>query len=287
MSRWDATLEENADDSLALRMGFRQIDGFSENWAEQITSFRNGFYPSPEMLQRRAALPTAALILLAEADTMRSINLDRREASWHIRRLPDALPLPLFKSDFIDELPDENPIILPEMSMAEHVVADYQTLSLSIKGHPIAFLRDRYQSQGAIPCVEIKNFSHGRRAKVAGVVLVRQKPGSAKGVVFMTIEDETGIANLVLWPSLLPKFRKAVMGSRLVLVDAVIQKSYEGIIHLVIESILDCSSDLLLLSEERLQLTLARADEVQRPVPEHKIRHPRNVSIVPKSRDFH
>jgi error-prone DNA polymerase len=287
MSRWDATLEERADGSLALRLGFRQIDGFNKSWAEQITTYRNGFYPSPEMIKRRTELPNAALVLLAEADAMRSIGYDRRQASWHVRRLSDSKPLPLFDGEHTNELPNEPEIVLPDISMAEHVVADYQTLSLSIKGHPIAFLRDRYTMEGAIPCGNLKNLPHGKRVKVAGVVLIRQKPGSAKGVVFMTIEDETAIANLVIWPSLLERFRKIIMGARLVLVEALVQKSDEGIIHLVIQSIHDHSSDLWTLSGERMEPSFARADEVKKPVPEHTFRHPRNVSILPKSRDFH
>ena len=287
MSRWDATLEEKPDTSLALRLGFRQIDGFRENWADNIITFRNGFYPSPEMIQRRADVPKAALILLAEADAMRSIGLDRREASWHIRRLPDAETLPLFEQSDTKELADEPIIVLPSIAISEHIVADYQTLGLSIKGHPMMFLRNLYRSEGAIPCSDTKKLVHGKRVKVAGIVLIRQKPGSAKGVVFMTIEDETGITNLVIWPSLLEQFRKVVMGVRLVWVDGIVQRSDEGIVHIVVGTILDRSFDLLSLSDEQLPPSFARADEIKRPIPEGRIRHPRNVSILPKSRDFH
>jgi len=287
MSRWDATLEENSKSELALRLGFRQIDGFRENWSDRITTFRNGFYPSPEMIQRRADIPKAALVLLAEADAMRSISLDRREANWQIRRLSDADTLPLFEHADARELAEEPTILLPNITMSEHIVADYQTLGLSIKGHPMMFLRSLYKAEGAIPCSETKNLAHGKRVKVAGIVLIRQKPGSAKGVVFMTIEDETGIANLVIWPSLLERFRKIIMGARLVWIDGIIQRSDEGIIHIVIETISDRSFDLLALSDEQLPPSFARADEVKRPVPEGRARHPLNVSILPKSRDFH
>ncbi|MCX8502695.1 MAG: error-prone DNA polymerase [Beijerinckiaceae bacterium] len=287
MSRWDATLEEKSGGELSLRLGFRQINGFRENWSDRITTFRNGFYPSPEMIQRRANVPKAALVLLAEADAMRSISLDRREASWHIRRLPDAETLPLFEHADAKELAEEPTILLPSITMSEHIVADYQTLGLSIKGHPMMFLRNFYEAEGAVSCYETKELVHGKRAKVAGVVLIRQKPGSAKGVVFMTIEDETGIANLVIWPSLLERFRKVVMGARLVCIDGIVQRSDEGIIHIVIETIYDRSSDLLTLSDEQLPTSFARADEVKKPIPEGRARHPRNVSILPKSRDFH
>ena len=287
MSRWNATLEERHDESLALRLGFRQIDSFREDWAERIVSFRNGFYASPELLQRRAELPLRSLVLMAEADAMRSLGLDRREAIWEVRRLPDAVPLPLFEAANVRELAEEPLVTLPEMRMGEHIVADYQTLGLSLKGHPMALLREMYTTQGILPCHEVKTLVHGKRVRVAGVVLIRQKPGSAKGVVFMTIEDEGGIANLVIWPSLMERFRKVVMGARLVWVAALVQRSEEGIVHLVVEHIVDRSSDLALLSHESLPLMLARADEVRRPIPEGRAHHPRNARILPKSRDFH
>ena len=287
MSRWNATLEERHDESLALRLGFRQIDRFREDWAERIVSFRNGFYASPELLQRRAELPLRSLVLLAEADAMRSLGLDRREAIWEVRRLPDAEPLPLFEAANARELAEEPLVTLPAMQMGEHVVADYQTLGLSLKGHPMGFLRTLYSTQGILPCHQVKTLVHGKRVRVAGVVLIRQKPGSAKGVVFMTIEDEGGIANLVIWPSLMERFRKIVMGARLVWVAALVQRSEEGIVHLVVEHIVDRSADLALLSHESLPLMLARADEVKRPVPEGRAHHPRNARILPKSRDFH
>jgi len=287
MSRWDATLEERADHQLALRLGFRQIDGFREDWALAIAAFRNGFYPSVEMLQRRAELPNRALILLAEADAMRSLGLDRREAAWEVRRLPDAEPLPLFEAARARELADEPLVTLPAMPLSEHVVADYQTLRLSLKGHPMLFLRDLFAAEGVTVCSAIRDLAHGRRIRAAGVVLVRQKPGSAKGVVFMTLEDETGIANCVVWPSLLETYRRVVMGARLVRVDALVQRSEEGIVHLVVEHITDRSADLALLSTETMPIAVANADEVRRPVPEGRHRHPRMARVLPKSRDFH
>jgi error-prone DNA polymerase len=268
-------------------LGFRHIDGFREDWADRISAYRNGFYPSAEMVKRRADLPSRALVLLAEADAMRSINLDRREAAWTVRRLPDSDPLPLFEAARVQELAEEPLVTLPEMPLSEHVVADYQTLRLSLKGHPMMFLRDLYESEGTLPCATIRDLADGRRVRAAGVVLIRQKPGSAKGVVFMTIEDETGIANLVVWPSLLERFRKVVMGARLVAVEARAQRSEEGLVHLVVEEIEDRSDDLLLLSQETMPLVLAHADEVKRPVPEGRARHLRNARVLPKSRDFH
>ena len=287
MSRWDSTLEEKLGGQFALRLGFRLIDGFREEWADKITTFRNGFYPSIEMIQKRADVPKASLMLLADADAMQSIGIERREASWQVKRLPDSNTLPLFENTYTRELAEEPKIILPDMQMTEHVVADYQILGLSIKGHPLTFLRNFYAQLAAITCHQLKEFTHGKRISIAGIVLIRQKPGSAKGVVFMTIEDETGIANLVIWPSLLERFRKTVMGSRLVWVEGLVQRSEEGIIHIVVENIIDRSIDLLTLSDEEMRHSVARADEVKRPIAESRMRHPRQVTIIPKSRDFH
>jgi error-prone DNA polymerase len=283
----DNTLEERVDGLLALRLGFRQIDGFRNEWANRIDTARGAFYPNVETLQRRAKLPRRALILLAEADAMRSLDLDRREAAWEVRRLPDAKTLPLFEAANADELAEEPLVTLSPMPLGEHVVADYQTLHLSLKGHPMLFLRDLFAGESVSPCITMASLPHGRRVKAAGIVLIRQKPGSAKGVVFMTIEDETGIANLVVWPSLMERFRRVVMGARLVCVDARIQRSPEGIVHLVVETITDRTAALAHLSGETMPTSLARADEVKRPIPEGPRPHPRDVRILPKSRDFH
>jgi error-prone DNA polymerase len=283
----DNTLEERVDGLLALRLGFRQIDGFRNEWANRIDTARGAFYPNVETLQRRAKLPRRALILLAEADAMRSLDLDRREAAWEVRRLPDAETLPLFEAANADELAEEPLVTLSPMPLGEHVVADYQTLHLSLKGHPMLFLRDLFAGESVSPCITMASLPHGRRVKAAGIVLIRQKPGSAKGVVFMTIEDETGIANLVVWPSLMERFRRVVMGARLVCVDARVQRSPEGIVHLVVETITDRTAALAHLSGETMPTSLARADEVKRPIPEGTRPHPRDVRILPKSRDFH
>ncbi len=295
-SRWDNTLEERADGALAIRLGFRQIEGFREDWAERLTARRNGFYATPESLMRRAGLPKSALVKLAEADAFRSIGLDRREAAWEVRRLPDDVALPLFAAMRAEELAEEPLVELPAMPLGEHVAADYRTLHLSLKGHPMGFLRALYARKGVSTCSAIASAGDGRRVVAAGVVLVRQKPGSAKGVVFMTLEDETGIVNCVVWPSVTAAYRKEVMGARLVVVEGRIQKSPEGIVHLVAERLVDRSVDLLLLSRDLMPVPLANADEVRRPIAENRLsggagarglQHPRNVRILPKSRDFH
>ncbi len=320
------TLEELSGRYHAVRLGFRMIDGFrwadpdeervrreageppSDDWAARIVAARaRGPFGSLEQFARITALPKRALILLADADAFRSLGLDRRAALWAVRRLPDDLPLPLFEAAQAREQQDEQAAPLPQMPMAEHVVADYQTVRLSLKGHPLEFLRATFAAERVVTCREVSDTRrNGRRARCAGVVLVRQRPGSAKGVIFMTIEDETGIANIVVWPAVMEKYRKEVMGARLVLVEGRIQASPEGVVHLVAERLVDRSTEMGRLADglvrpalpsglERYeQLTSERnhdgLNNDRRDLPDapaQKTRHPRDVRILPPSRDFH
>jgi error-prone DNA polymerase len=252
-------------------------------------------------LWRRCGLKRASLERLAAADTFRSLGLDRRQALWEVRGLPRETPLPLFDHAGTAEAGAEQEVALPLMPLSEHVVNDYRTLRLSLKAHPMSFLRAGIAASGIAACTDLKRCRDGARASVAGVVLVRQRPGSAQGVVFMTIEDETGIANAVIWPNVLERERKVVMGARLVVVHGRVQR-HEDIIHVVAERLDDRSDWLHLLTEdgEALSLALAHADEVRRPDPGswrgsrerfhprwHPRRHPRAERIIPKSRDFH
>jgi error-prone DNA polymerase len=312
------TLEEQSGKYHAVRLGFRQIDGFkwadpdeeflrqksgkpkAEDWAERIVIARaQRPFTSLEDFARDTALPKRALILLADADAFRSIGLDRRAALWAVRRLPDDVPLPLFEIATAREQPDENARPLPLMPLPEQVVADYQTIRLSLKGHPMEFLRPMFAKERVIACEGICHDSDRHYVRCAGVVLVRQRPGSAKGVVFMTLEDETGIANIVVWPKVMERFRKEVMGARLVLVEGYIQSSPEHVTHLVAERLFDRSRDLVNLANDALSRKHAlpvgpalieplHDDRRQHPDnPAQKIRHPRNVRILPRSRDFH
>jgi len=244
-------------------------------------------------------LPKRALILLADADAFRSIGLDRRAALWAVRRLPDDVPLPLFEAAVAREQPDENAKALPEMPLPEQVVADYQTIRLSLKGHPMEFLRSMFARERVIPCRDVCHRNDRLSVRCAGVVLVRQRPGSANGVIFMTLEDESGIANIVVWPKVMERFRKEVMGARLILVEGYIQSSPEEVTHLVALRLFDRSRDLVGLADDALgrkppvpagpalvePLNDDRRDHPDNPA--QKIRHPRNVRILPRSRDFH
>jgi len=273
-------------------------------------------------LWRRSGLKRATLERLVAADTFRSLGLDRRQALWEVRGLPKELPLPLFDHADHADTGTEQDVALPVMPLSEHVVNDYRTLRLSLKAHPMRFLRAHVSAARIAACADLKRMRDGAWAGVAGVVLVRQRPGSAAGVVFMTIEDETGVANAVIWPKVLERERKVVMGARLVVVHGRIQR-HEDIIHIVAARLEDRSDWLRLLTEDgdALSIALANADEVRRPDPGswrgsredepamplaqvdhvkhplagrernhprwHPHRHPRAERIIPKSRDFH
>jgi error-prone DNA polymerase len=293
-SDWDCTLEKREDGGHALRLGFRQMDGFRIAWAEALSEARKtGPFRDLEDLMRRAGLSRPALRLLASADACRSVGLGRRDALWEARRMPGE-QLPLFAAADAEELAEEPDANLPAMPLNEQVVADYQTLRLSLKGHPMAFLRDLFRSEAVLTCAETSAAKSGRRVRTAGVVLVRQRPGKGNAV-FMTIEDETGVTNVLLWARDFERQRREVMGSRLMVIDGVIQRSKEGIVHLMASRIVDRTGELDRLSQaDKPTLQLSRADEFWRPqyprghshAGQHHP-HPRNVRILPKSRDFH
>ncbi|WP_186418335.1 error-prone DNA polymerase [Bosea sp. CS1GBMeth4] len=288
-SAWDNLLEAGRPgwkSPWALRLGLRQLDGFKEDWAKRLVAERGGGYRDVEELARRARLPARAMRLLADADAFRSLGLDRREALWAVRRLPDDEALPLFEAAQARELGAERAMALPSMPLAEHVVADYQTARLSLKGHPMGLLRARFARERVASCAQISATRDGTWASVAGVVLVRQRPGKGNAI-FITLEDETGITNVVLWARDFERFRREVMAARLLLVEGRVQKSPEGVVHLMGKRVVDRSAELLGLSDtHRAEIVLTRADEFQHPqIP--RARHPRNVRILPKSRDFH
>ena len=279
-SDWDATLEARpGDDRCALRLGLRSLDGFKEAWALKIVAERKlGPFRDLEDLRLRADLPVSALDRLAEADAYGSLDLSRRQGMWAAKGAAPASSAPLFAAMGLDEADGAPPAALPRLTDAEEVVGDYQTIRLSLKGHPVSFLRDRLSKAGAVTAEAYRSVKDGRRVRVGGVVLVRQRPGSAKGVVFLTIEDETGVANLVVWPDVFERLRPVAMGARMVLAVGKIQRSDEGVTHLVVEDLTDWTPMLGHLSTD--------------PTPGSghaptRGRHPRNVRILPGSRDFH
>ena len=236
-------------------------------------------------LKERAKLDAGTMRKLAAADAVRSMTLDRRQALWDARALRDAPDLPLFAEE-----KDEGAEVrfdLPQMPICEHVVADYQTTRLSLKAHPMSFLRRSMEKQGYTPTRMIDRMRNGQSVKLAGIVLIRQRPGSAKGVCFITLEDETGVANLVVWPKVMEAYRKVIMRARVIDVRGMVQRS-EDVIHVVANHLTDRSDALERLSEDRMEAPLAHADEVKRSIPhDPRGRHPRDVRVIPKSRDFH
>ena len=281
-SDWDCSLERRGGRRRrAIRLGLRMISGFRAAWAQGIVAARvDGPFLSLDDLQRRAALPPAALDRLAGADALGGLDLTRRQGQWAAKGIRTAAPAPLFDFAGVDAGDGAPPAALPVLSPSEEVVGDYRAVHLSLKGHPVAFLRDALAAAGAVPAAALADIRDGRRIKVAGVVLVRQRPGTAKGVVFLTTEDETGIANIVVWRTLFEAQRAIVMGARMVLIHGRIQRSSHddgSVTHIVAERFEDWTPRLHGLS-------YPVRDEIAYPQGR---RHPRDERVIPASRDFH
>lgn len=278
-SHYDHSLEKT-DKGFALRLGFRQINGFATEWGRKL-ELEQALKPfsSIEELHRRVVLPKRAFELLADADCFLSLNIERRSALWAVRRLPDHAALPLFEAAQQTELSDEEPLALPAMKLSEHVITDYEMTRLSLKAHPLSFLRENLKKDGVLTCCDAMEIAGGAVATIAGIVTVRQKPGSAKGVVFLTMEDESGIANIVVWPKIMARFRREVMGGKLLLITGKMQRDSSGVTHLVAAYIEDRSMDLINLSERPEHFATLESEPVAR--------HPRQFRALPKSRDFH
>lgn len=284
-SLWDNTLERRDDGALALRIGLRQIDGLSEYDALQLIEARTKHYKTIEEVAFRSRLFSRPMRLMADADAFRSIGLDRRQAMWAVRRLPDDDPLPLFAAADARELAQEPDARLPYMPLSEHIAADYQTLRMSLKGHPMGILRPIFDRESVTTCQGTSRQRDGSTVNVAGVVLVRQRPGKGNAI-FITLEDETGVTNVVLWARLFERYRKEVMGGRLLIIKGKVQRSPEGVVHLMAEMVFDRTAELTRLSETHVPaVQLSPADEFVHS--QISARHPRNVRILPNSRDFH
>jgi error-prone DNA polymerase len=330
-SAWDGTLEAAPFDPAriaprhagmrgvirtrhAVRLGLRQVKGLRQDEMETLVARRGAGYDSVRDLWLRTGLPRATLERLARADAFRSLGLDRRAALWAVQGLDDAGRggfLPLLDDPALRLKDHEPEMRLPAMPLGEHVIHDYRTLSLSLKAHPVAFLRPRLAAARVAQNAALDRMRSGARVSVSGLVLVRQRPGSAKGVIFMTIEDETGVANVIVWPKTFERYRPIVIGSRLVRVHGRLQAE-SGVIHVVAERVEDITAWLGDLSEEaHLIETLANADEVRRPVVEQREKASktsrlaqlmeeipglradyrelaqRSVAVMPKGRNFH
>ena len=284
-SVWDNRLERAENGALALRLGFRQIGGLIQGEMERLVAARGEGFATLESCAARTELCARTLKILADADVFRSCRaltfapspeaekkLDRRAALWAARRLPGAKSLPLFAAAGIEDLGAEPDSILPEMRLGEQVVADYQTLRLSLSAHPMQLLRPLFVRENFARASDLAACRDGAWKKAAGLVLVRQRPGNGK-MVFVTLEDETGVVNVALYSTLFERYRKETMAARLMAVEGRIQKSWAGVMHLLARRVSDRSDELGRLSES----ATGRAD---------RARHPRNVRVLPKSRDF-
>ncbi|MGD1933635.1 MAG: error-prone DNA polymerase [Candidatus Phaeomarinobacter sp.] len=332
-SDWDATLEirdhaspisDEGGGRMAVRLGMRQIKGFRIEAAERLIAARppQGF-DSIRDLWLRTRLTPAELERLAKADAFRSIGLDRRDALWAVRGLGGTqrtMPasLPLFAHAEGTGFQHEEEVALPSMPLGEHVIEDYTHMRLSLKAHPLSFLRDGLTAARYTPSKALKTIRNNSKINLAGLVLVRQRPGSAKGVIFATLEDEFGVANIIVWPPVFETHRKIILGARVLGVSGRVQKQGE-VIHIVADHLEDMTHLLGTLSEAREAIAdfgdaaIANADEVRRPgedpreitarraegraaraeaIEQHFCQRPKQMpravrKMLPKSRDFH
>jgi len=273
-SRWDCTLEETSGGQFAVRLGMRMVKGLPNKDGAAIVAARQHLpFQSVDDLWRRAGVPSASLVKLAEADAfLPSMKLARREAIWSIEALRDE-PLPLFAAAATREqevIPEaiEPLVTLKPMTRGGEVVEDYSHTGLTLREHPLSFLREDLKRQRFVTCEEAMNARDGKWLQAAGLVLVRQRPGSAKGVMFITIEDETGIANLVVWVKTFEKYRAVVLGAGMVGVYGKVQR--EGmVVHLVAHRLIDLSAELASVGDRdgAFPLPHGRGDEFHHGAP--------------------
>lgn len=299
---WDRHAEMRSDirSTKAIRVGFSQISGLKEDDANRIVARRGSGYDSVRDLWLRTGLSAAVLTRLAEADAFGSLGLSRRDALWAVRGLEGtdgAERLPLFAAAARPGLRDEPDADLPPMPPGEEVVHDYRSLSLSLKAHPVSFLRETLTRRGIVPCHRLGEMPNGAIVETAGLVLVRQRPGTASGVIFSTLEDETGVANIIIWSKVFETNRRVVLGSRLMAVRGQLQR--EGLVtHLVARTFTDMTPELIALADghDIGDSALAPTDEgrSQHTDPRHEAERRRREmaarqarAALPVGRNFH
>jgi error-prone DNA polymerase len=294
------------DKNVSLRLGLRQVDGLPEHAAAKLVAAREaeGYFRDVAELRDRAGLSPSHVERLAAADCFGSLDLPRRQALWDARSLVAGPDLPLFAhAEARDEGAEKARTVLPHMPLSEEVIADYQTQRLSLKAHPMSFLRPGLAERGFVRACDLRERKYRSMVQVAGVVLIRQRPGSAKGVVFVTLEDESGVVNIVIWGGTMEKYRMVVMGARLMEVRGRVEAE-EGVIHVIATHLVDATGELNKLSDDLLRPSLAYGDHGNAPPPGGPASrdpeppgphergtfhhgHPRDVRVIPKSRDFH
>jgi error-prone DNA polymerase len=290
-------MRANIFSTRTARLGFRQISGLREDELQRLVSNRGKGYDSVRDVWLRGDISVSTIERLADADAFRSLGLDRRDALWAARglnRVGGQEDLPLFSIG--NDQTHEADFGLPTMVMGEHIVEDYRTIGLSLKSHPAALLRQELTARGITPADALSDLKNGRKVRVAGLVLVRQRPGTASGVIFMTLQDETHVANIVVWPKVFERFRAEVLGARFCAVEGYLQ-SESGVIHVIAQKLMNFTPLLAKLSASPFIPTITNADEVKRPVEMDTRKHPRNVrhklsvepiaKVMPKGRNFH
>ena len=288
-SYWDNTLEEKTGRYYTIRLGFRQVKGLKAEDMETLVNARTAGYKSIVALMD-IGISQSTLEMLADADAFRSIGLDRRQALWEVSALYDR-PVALFEGQ-PSESTTETQISLPFMTEGEHVVQDYASTALSIKAHPLSFIREKLQLLHILSSKELKDVKDGTLIKVAGLVLVRQRPGTAAGICFITIEDETGFSNLVVFQKLFETYRKEILGAKLLMVEGRLQREGQ-VTHVIAKRCFDLSKLLggltAMENENQPVLTLSRADEKTFFPAGHKKSQVREVTekeVYPKARNF-
>lgn len=264
---WDRHREMRPDirSTKAIRLGFKSVVGLKEDHVGILMARRGAGYGSVRDLWLRTGLPIATLEKLAEADAFQSLGINRRKALWAVRGLvgsDGAETLPLFKTAGLPAERGQPDPTLPLLKRSEDVVHDYRTMSFSLKAHPVSFMRQALDKRGVVRCADLGQYRNGQSVEVAGLVLVRQRPGTASGVVFATLEDETGIANVVIWSKAFDTFRRTIVASRMLAVSGKLQ--IEGlVIHVVAEKFTDMTEELIGLANGQSlgDAVLAHGDE--------------------------
>ena len=290
-SGWDNTLEEKQEKYCPIRLGFRQVKGLKEEDMQILLAARTGAFTNVHYLLDMG-VSLSALEKLADADAFRSIGLDRRQALWEVSALADN-PAGIYKGQSAAKASEQD-IQLPLMSLSEHVLQDYSSMALSLKAHPVSFVREKLKQMKVLAADELKNMKDGMHVRVAGLVLVRQRPGTASGICFITIEDETGNAILVVFQKVFDQYRKEIIRSKLLMVEGKLQIEGE-VIHVVVKHCYNLSGLLQQLSDTENSdppvQTLARADETNDALVNSKNRDVRvkkviQAEIFPGGRNF-
>lgn len=286
-SLWDNTLETKQGRYFAMRLGFREINGIRKEEMDKLIAGRTDPYTEPHQLCD-AGVSVATMEKLANADTFRSMDMDRRRALWEVSALHDR-PVQLMQGQPSESL-HEPEIDLPAMRLSEHVVQDYATTGLSIKGHPLSFIRHTLDLLRIVPAGRMVEVTDKAPVKTAGLILIRQRPGTAKGVCFITLEDETGTTNLVVFPKIFDKYRKEILHSRLLMVEGVLER--KEVTHIIVKRVFNITKllgDLTAIPNEKQPvLTLSRADEKAAPfVPMDKpLKTQQAEDAIHKGRNF-